>query len=276
MKKKSTESSKTGLSADFVMKKQLIIQSVIVIMTFLIAFFGRQILSNFITFPITPAFLKIAYIYSWWVIPTALITGLLFGFKNLAENIGIRRGFFQGLIFSAIAVLPMFLSSAIIGNIHEDLVVLDLTHKTLFAGLMEEYLFRGFLFGLLFRKLQWGFIPASLLGAIIFGLGHIYQGSTFPETMGIFMITALGAAWFAWLYIEWNNNLWVPVFLHIFMNLSWTLFDVSDTALGGLYTNVFRAMTIALTIFLTIKYQRKNGLKINKKNLITNTQLGQL
>jgi membrane protease YdiL (CAAX protease family) len=164
----------------------------------------------------------------------------------------------------------MFLSSAIIGQIGEDLNMLRLVHQTIVAGLMEEYLFRGFLFGLLFRKSGWGFIPASISGALIFGLGHIYQGSTFLETMGVFFITSIGGIWFAWLYIEWNNNLWVPIFLHILMNISWGLFEVSNNALGGFYTNLFRIITITLTILITIKYNQKNGLRINSKNLIIN------
>jgi hypothetical protein len=214
--------------------------------------------------------LKIAYSYLWWILPTVLIVGLLYGFSSILYNIGIQKGLKTGLLFSIVTVLPMFLSSAIIGQVGEDLNMLRLVHQTIFAGLMEEYLFRGFLFGILFRKLGWGFIPASILGALIFGLGHIYQGSTFLETTGVFFITSIGGIWFAWLYIEWNNNLWVPIFLHILMNISWGLFEVSNNALGGFYTNLFRIITIALSIIITIKYNQKNGLRINSKNLIIN------
>ena len=165
----------------------------------------------------------------------------------------------------------MLVSSAIIGRISENLNLGDLLHKTVFAGFMEEFLFRGFLFGILFRKLKWGFIPASVLGSVIFGLAHIYQGYSFLGTLGIFFITFMGAAWFSWLFIEWNENLWVPIFLHILMNLSWILFEVSNNALGGIYTNIFRVVTIALTVIATVIYnKRKDRFRINRKNLITN------
>lgn len=252
------------------MNRKTIIDSIIVILTFLIAFYGKRILSEYYTISISSAYLKIAYSYLWWILPTALIAGLLFGFSSILYNIGIRKGLKTGLLFSIVTVLPMFLSSAIIGQIGEDLNILRLVQQTIFAGLMEEYLFRGFLFGILFRKSGWGFIPASILGALIFGLGHIYQGSTFLETTGVFFITSIGGIWFAWLYIEWNNNLWVPIFLHILMNISWGLFEVSNNALGGFYTNLFRIITITLTIIITIKYNQKNGLRINSKNLIIN------
>jgi uncharacterized protein len=252
------------------MSKKAIIDSIIVILTFSVAFYGNRILSEYYTISISSEYLRIVYSYLWWVLPTVLTTGLLFGFSNILYNIGIQTGLIRGLLFSTITVLPMFLSSAIIGQIGEDLNVLHLVHQTLFAGLMEEYLFRGFLFGILFRKLGWGFIPASILGAFIFGLGHIYQGSTLLETTGVFLITSIGGIWFSWLYIEWNNNLWVPIFLHVLMNLSWGLFEVSNSALGGLYTNLFRIITIALTIVITIKYHQKNGSRISIKNLILN------
>jgi len=252
------------------MNRKTIINSIVVILTFLLAFYGKRILSEYYTISISSDYLKIIYSYLWWILPSALITGLLYGFNNIFYNIGIQKGFRLGLLFSIITVLPMFLSSAIIGHIGEDLEMLSLIHQTLFAGFMEEYLFRGFLFGILFRKLGWGFIPASILGAIIFGLGHIYQGSTLLETTGVFFITSIGAIWFAWLYIEWNNNLWVPIFLHIFMNLSWGLFEVSSNALGGFYTNLFRIITIILTIVITIKYNKKSGLRVNRNTLIVN------
>ncbi len=158
------------------------------------------------------------------------------------------------------------------GEIEKEIDWILMLRKTVFAGFMEEILFRGFLFGILFRKLGWGFITASLPGAIIFGLGHLYQGTTLPELTGIFLITFIGSAWFAWLFIEWNENLWVPIFLHILMNLSWALFNVSDTAMGGTNANIFRIATIAFTVIVTILYCLKIGkFRINRGNLLVNS-----
>ncbi len=181
-------------------EKTLILNSILVVLTFIVAFYGEGILNSYISFTFSSTFLKVFYSYLFWVVPT------------------------------------------------------------LVAGFFEEYFFRGFLFGILFRKLKWGFVPASILGGIIFGIGHLYQSSTLIETIGIFAITTMGAIWFSWLYTEWENNLWVPIFLHILMNLSWILFEVSDNVLGGLYTNFFRIITIALTIIITIRYHKNKGL----------------
>ncbi len=252
------------------MKRQTIINSVLIVLTFLVAFYGRRVLNSYIPITLSTAFLKASYSYLWWVLPSLLVLGILYGFKNLLKNLGLNKGMVIGFIFAVITVLPMFISSMVIGSFDDNLGFGTLLHKTFAAGIFEEYLFRGFLFGILFRKLNWGFIPASILGGVIFGLGHIYQGSTLMETLGVFAITSIGAVWFSWLYIEWNNNLWVPIFIHTLMNLSWILFDVSDNALGGLYSNLFRAITIALTIIITIRYHRERGLKINRKILMIN------
>lgn len=252
------------------MKPKTIINSIIIIIAFLIAFYGKNILNSYISINFSTTFFKVSYSYIWWILPTLLVVGILYGFKDILKNLGLNQGLLTGLVFSLITVFPMIISSAIIGKIDNNLEFGPLLHKTFCAGFFEEYLFRGFLFGLLFRKLKWGFIPASILGGLIFGLGHIYQGSTPLETFGVFAITSVGAVWFSWLYIEWNNNLWIPIFLHILMNLSWILFDVSENALGEVNTNIFRAITIALTIIITIRYHRKRGLKINRKNLIIN------
>ncbi len=250
------------------MRKKETLESILVVVAFLIALYGDKILNTFISIYFPTTFFKISFIYLWWSLPTLLVLGVLYGFKNIFENLGLNKGFVTGLFFSIVVVSPMLISSAIIGKIDDELDLGSLLHKTFVAGFFEEYLFRGFLFGILFAKLRWGFIPASILGGLLFGMGHIYQGSSMVEILGVFSITAIGAIWFSWLYVEWDKNLWVPIFLHSFMNLSWTLFDVSENAMGGFYVNVFRTLTIACAIIATIRYHKKRGLHIRKKNLI--------
>ncbi len=257
------------------MKKSNLFRSIIIILTFLLAAYGNGLLSKVTDISITSGAGKVVYFYSWWVIPVIITVGLLFGFRNILKELRIQKGFLTGLVFAFITVLPMFISSAVIGSIDKELTLTDLLHYTVIGGFMEELLFRGFLFGILFRKLNWGFIPASLPGAIIFGLGHLYQASDPVGAFSIFMVTFTGALWFAWLFIEWEENLWVPILLHIFMNLSWTLFNVGENAAGDHVTNIFRVITIALTIAITIirKKRKKIPGGINKRNLIVNTSI---
>jgi uncharacterized protein len=252
------------------MNQQKLTRSIIIILVFLISSYGNRIASVFFDFTLPSVYLRIAYVWLWFILPALVASGMLFGFRNIPEVLGLNKGFLFGLGFAALTVSPMMISSALVGKISEELVPVILIHKTFLAGFGEEFLFRGFLFGLLFRKAGWGFFPASLLGAVFFGAGHLYQGEGLFETLGVFMITAVGAAGYAWFYIEWNNNLWVPIFLHSLMNLSWSLFDVGNNALGGWYANLFRVLTITAAVIITIRHSRKHGFKIRRENLIDN------
>ena len=158
---------------------------------------------------------------------------------NITKSLGINKGFLTGVIF---------------------------------AAFFEELYFRGVFFGQLFRYAKIGFIPSILLCALLFASGHLWQSSDLSVLVGIFATTFLGALFFAWTYIEWNNNLWVPIGLHLFMNLHWMLFSVGDNALGDAYANIFRAITIAFTIVGTLLYKKHNkaGLKITRNNLWIN------
>jgi len=250
------------------MKKKEIYYSIVVVLTFLLAYYGRSLVGGWPTSSADAYPLRVVAFYAWWLLPSVVLTGALFGFKALGDSLGLNRSVLFGLGFAFVATVPMLISSAVIGRVATPVALFPLLHKTVLAGVMEEVFFRGFLFGLLFRKLRWGFIPASLLGAVIFGVGHLYQGSTPAEVFGVFSVTAMGAVWFAWLYIEWQNNLWVPVFLHILMNFSWVFFDVGQSALGDSFSNIFRVITIAFTVVMTLVYNRKReGLVVCRKNL---------
>ena len=130
--------------------------------------------------------------------------------------------------------------------------------------------FRGILFGQIYRFTNIGFILSIVFGALVFALGHLYQSQDFTTLVGIFLTTFLGAILFAWVYVEWNYNLWVSIFLHLFMNLFWMMFSVSDNAFGGTYANIFRIITVVFIIGLTVLYKLKKGIKfeINKNTLL--------
>ena len=249
------------------------IDSIAIILTFLFAVYGQRLLQQFGTVPLTSYFGRLAFHYAWWVIPVVTVLGLMFGFRNILKELCLDRGFLGGFLFGLLATLPMLISSAVIGTFESEINWLSLMHTTLLAGVMEEVLFRAFLFGILFRKLGWGFIPAALVGAIVFGLSHLYQGDNVAEWVALFLGTFIGSAWLAWLFIEWKENLWVPISLHVLMNFSWIFFSVSENALGDMYANAFRVVTIALTVGATILYSRKRDrFRVNRRNLFVNKE----
>ena len=130
------------------------------------------------------------YFYMWWLIPSLVITIFLFG-NQILYLFGFNKGILKAFVFALICTFPMFLSSSVLGTLNYGLTIDEIFIKSIGPGLMEEFLFRGFLFGLLFYKNKCGFIPSALLGAITFGLLHLYQGNGVAHSAGVFLITAV-------------------------------------------------------------------------------------
>jgi uncharacterized protein len=185
---------------------------------------------------------------------------------NVLNAMGLDRKFLHGIAFAFMFTLPMLLGPSLFYSFNSNTSFYHIWLYAIHAAFWEELLIRSFLFGLLFRYLRWGFIPAALLAAVFFGLGHIYQGENFLTAFIAFLVTAMGSLWYSWLYIEWRNNAAINIGLHLFMNLSWVIYDIQGGAAGELWSNVFRAVTIALSIIYTIKMVcKKQGFAVNRK-----------
>lgn len=189
-------------------------------------------------------------------------------YKKTLESFGIDQSLIKGLAFCFVCTLPILLGYMIVFQFNSQITLTRILINVIAAGVFEEIIFRGFLFGQLYRYTKLGFIPASFLGALLFGLVHLYQSDDPTTMLGIFVITFTGSLYFGWAYTEWKYNIWVPVFLHLLMNLYFELFSAGENALGGIYMNIFRLMTMVLVIGITIYYKRKNKLpfEINKKS----------
>lgn len=173
---------------------------------------------------------------------------LLHARRDIASSMGLSHGFGTGLLFAVTATLPMIAGYAVIGEFDRELSADEAFTWIFIAGMFEELVYRGFVFGQLFRYARWGFLPAALLAA-------------------------LGSIFFSWLYVEWNYNLWSVIWLHTLMNLPWIVFRVSTSgAVGDIGANALRLCTIILAIGLTVAYKRKQGLpyRIQINTLITN------
>jgi uncharacterized protein len=192
--------------------------------------------------------------------------------KDLASSIGINKGFGKGLFFAFLCTFPMLIGYSFFFKFNIKITCNEIFSGVIFAAFFEELYFRGILFGQLFRYARIGFIPSVLICAVLFAAGHLWQSSDFSVLIGIFATTFLGAIFFAWTYIEWDNNLWVPMGLHLFMNLYWNLFSAGNNALGGFYSNIFRILTITLVICGTLFYKKRKGIKliVNRNNLWVN------
>ena len=214
----------------------------------------------------------ISYLITYLIIgiPVFIATYII-NRRSIFESLGLSKNIWTGIWTSAIFTIPMFVGGLIFFKLRQEIELENLLAGTVVAGFMEELYFRGFLFGQIFRNTKIGFIPAIFLGALIFASGHLYQSQVASELVGIFLVTFSGAIFFAWLFVEWKYNLWVPIFTHTLMNLSWDLFDLSNNALGGMQANVFRALTIITAIALTIFLKKRKGekLAVNRETLFS-------
>ncbi|MEP1229461.1 MAG: CPBP family intramembrane glutamic endopeptidase [Litorimonas sp.] len=198
------------------------------------------------------------------ILVPALITALIVGRKNVLQIWGFDKAPWRGLGFAALCMLPLPLVYAFSFPLSDmSTVFMRLLHGAVIPGTTEEIWFRCFLFGLLFRVANWGFLPAAILGAIIFGAAHLYQGNAVLDSVGVFAITGAASLWWAWIYVEWDYNPWVPIGFHVLMNGCFVVFTVSDTALLPIVGEVARASVVIISVGLTLWIrQRQGGRKI--------------
>jgi len=183
---------------------------------------------------------------------------------EITKTLGLNGIILKGLGFAALCCSPLLIGMPFIGTFDSGLTFDYFLRVVVLAAFLEEVIFRGFMFGQLFRYGKVGFIWAIIIPAILFGLGHLYQGHNLISSLMAFGVTALGALYFSWVYVECNYNLWVSIGLHMFMNFSWTVFPVegNETSVGVLVPNILRVATIVLTVILIIIYKKKNSSKV--------------
>src|SRR5699024_7976135 len=203
--------------------------------------------------------LGVSHIITYTISGIPLVLGVTCIHKSneIIDSFGLNRPVLQGLLFGLICTLPMLIGFALLFEFNPEITWNTFLISAVSAAFFEELFFRGFLYGQLYRYTKLGFLPSVIIGAFLFAFIHLYQSDELLRLIGIFLTTFLGAGLFSWVYSEWDHNIWVPISLHFFMNFFWMLFSVGDDALGGVYANIFRVITIILVIGLTIAYKKK-------------------
>jgi len=176
--------------------------------------------------------------------------------RDALAELGLLGRFGRAAAFSFIAAFPMLLVFALTSPINSKMSFLSVGVGCFLAPFAEEVLFRGYMFGQLYRRARWGFWLSALIPSALFAFGHAYQAGGPFELAGIFAVTGLGSLLGCWLYLRWSGNLWIVFGLHCLMNLWWEVFGVAETALGGWIANAARLFTVALAILLTVYKDR--------------------
>ena len=184
--------------------------------------------------------------------------------SKVIGSLGLNGSIVKGFGFAAVCCSPLLIGMPIVGTFDCNLSLDYFLCMVVLAAFFEEVIYRGFMFGQLFRYGKIGFAWAVIIPAALFGMLHLYQGNTLLSSLVAFAVTALGAVYFSWVYVECNFNLWVSIGLHLFMNLSWIVFPVegNETSVGALVPNILRIAAIALTVILIIMNKKRNHQKI--------------
>lgn len=194
-------------------------------------------------------------------LPVVIVLLFLHGRKDFPRSLGLDGNFIKGMVFALISTLPLFIAFPVVGDFNGGLTWDKLVRSAFIAAFFEEVIFRGFIFGQLFRYCKIGFWWSVIIPSLLFGSIHLYQGSDPLSSLAAFGVTFIGGLFFSWIYVKWDFNLWCPVGLHFFMNLSWLLFTVegNSVAAGGVVSNVFRILSVVVAIVLTNVYLRKRA-----------------
>jgi membrane protease YdiL (CAAX protease family) len=174
-------------------------------------------------------------------------------------ELGLTAPAIRGVGIALLASLPMLVVLLLASRSAIQFVPRTMLSSVLIAAFTEEILFRGYLFRQLYRRAGWHFVPAVLITGLLFGLAHVavaFRGGAL-EVLGVTGITTLGGAFFSWLLVRWDDNLWVPIGMHLFMNAWWELFAVSTNAIGNWNANGARALAIAAAIVITLRYTKR-------------------
>lgn len=176
--------------------------------------------------------------------------------KRLFSITGLSSSARVGVLWGLVFVSPMLLGFAL-SDAPAQFAPSLLVTKALLPGFLEELMFRGFLVGMLISVAGWRLLPAALINAVVFGIGHWFQGATVTEALMASVFTGIGGLWFAWLFVVWQHNLWLVVTLHTVMNACWVTWQVDTTAVGDQFANLLRLSTIILSVVLTLLLQRR-------------------
>lgn len=207
-----------------------------------------------------------------------LITGIMMAFtakywlqkKVSLEDFGISsNGFGKGIVAAFLFCLPMFLILGFFNQFNFKPTFEIIYKGIVLAGFGEEFIYRAFLFGLLFYWAGWGFLSAGIFTGLFFGAGHLYQADNLGSAISIFLFTTGVSVGFGWFYIAWKS-LWMVVFLHGFMDIIWDSFQVDTNVIGNLWVNIARFITLVLAIIYSIKIAKENNSYYLKDKLWTN------
>ena len=175
--------------------------------------------------------------------------------QGFLSDLGLHRGLVKGATVGLVICTPILALGIVRGFMLDDVPFFDfeMIHLGLTAPFAEELLFRGVLVLAIVRLVGTRFWTAAVVGALLFGAMHLQW--TVEGVRGgwpIVLVTGAGGVWYAWLARQWSRNLFVPIIVHMLMNLAAPWYGGTENAMGDPFFETGRAATIALGTIMTI------------------------
>lgn len=183
------------------------------------------------------------------------------GLRGAIAELGLRAPPSRGVVFGFLASIPLLVVFALTFNPSPHFAAPAALQTAVLTPVTEEVLFRGYVFLQLYRRARWSFLLAVVATAAMFGLAHLGAlagKASAAQVLGEVGMVAAGGAFFAWLLVRWDDNLWVPIALHGFMNLWCEIFGCDDHP-GNWQTNAGRVVTVAIALILTEIWRRRQS-----------------
>jgi uncharacterized protein len=182
--------------------------------------------------------------------------------QGISRELGLSAPIISAIVFGLVVSSPMLVGFAFTRALTPNIDFLPLLFLTVFSPIVEEIEFRGLGVRFLHRSTGWPFRVAVWPSVVLAGLAHVEKGQSLLQMSGLLLLTGGGALVFAWLVYRWQN-LWVPISLHICMNLWWELFSVAKTAIGGWLPFALQTFTMLLAIILTLYWTRSKEVELH-------------
>lgn len=172
------------------------------------------------------------------------------GILRALQALGMRPWSGRAVAASLLAIGAAVVLLYTLGYREQNRSVMILLPFDVLGPLVEEAIFRGFLFLQLRRWAGLPFWSAAVLASVPFAMEHIYQGVTTAVLLEVLTVTFLGGIIFCWLVERWGN-IWSSWTLHSGLNLLFSLFPLGANASENLVGNIERLTAIACAIAAT-------------------------
>lgn len=227
----------------------------------------------------------LSYLIVYMIVGLPIFIGVsqLANKEHFFDNIGIKGNFKEGFLFGLLTTLPMIIAYSVYFPANREFSFNNFFHLMISVFFYEVF-FRGFFFQQIYNNTKLGFLAIALSNLVIIITVRLlsYQWNSFTsyedlllilflDIINILTFSFLEISFFAWLYAEWNFNLWIVIFARFFTDLSGKVFILTENI--STYTVIYKISFSIISFFIMIiftylHHSKKNiPFEINKKNI---------